>query len=212
MIKKKSANLKKSVDCSYDFFGQSVQMNEEAQFEPMESTGFDFMDKNTSFANFPEKNSFMISPAFGPVNENKEHEFWEPIDFGNDLPKIRRISAEFLGFDQAPYGQEVNQDLNLFPQDNFCESLLNFKEDNTFIRGLPLTPIEQINKASDVAMEEEFNSLFAQPAKQQDQITKAPQEKLSQLQFLMSQIRSIEQLFDRTKQEICSLQNRFAAK
>ena len=190
-------------EISIDFFAEPVQMNQEAQFEPVENTGFDFMDKSR-----PRRSSYLI-PAFGPVDENKEHEFWEPIDFGNDLPKVRRISAEFLGFDHAPYGQEGGHSLNLFPQDNFCESLLNFKEDNTFTKEHPLEPIE---KASDVAMDLEFNSIFAQPAQQQEQTPQAPQDKLNQLQYLMSQIRSIEQLFDRTKQQINMLQNQFSTK
>lgn len=133
-----------------------------------------------------------------------------------------------------------NQNFNSLPQENLCEDFLNLKEDegNGVAREDPLASMEEdtpqntqkikkpINYMEEELQKNEVSSLnsglyqttelMLQSALDQQgqnaKINSVPSAKLNQLESLMSQIRAIERLFNRTKQEINLLQGRFTAK
>lgn len=135
--------------------------------------------------------------------------------------------------------QEVDQQgFNSYSQDKFCESLLNFRDDKSCLREHPLTAIDQnsvfnstnTDKLTSVVMDEEVNEQLQDP-NLANQLSRpiptqspsnnqsstgesnlASKSQLNQIETLISQIKSIEKLFERTKQEINFLQSRLAVK
>lgn len=140
----------------------------------------------------------------------QEQDFWAPFDFGNENNKE---SNDLVGFDKLSIfnDNEIFQDQNLNPgiQDNTYEGFLNFDLDNR----LPQMEEEAQSSIFGANLQPQDGVVKVEEQVQQTQPTKSQASaKLSHLETLLMQIQSIEKLFDRTKQEINSLQSRLATR
>lgn len=213
-----------------NFHAQCFKSMEEKPIQSYEQPLNDFtygasmVEDNTKRIASPLREGITPSPFMKPVGRTMEQDYWDPFNFGNDLELDRKDPQGFMDFDNNSIigGQMFNDQRG---QQKYVD-LLDFKEADTFeMREHPLTPIDEtpqmiLNKQfkDDMITEEQtrtahfqdFDQGFVQSTqpKQPEFDELATAAKLTQLQSLLSHIRSIEMLFDRTKQEISKLQNR----